>query len=101
MLRRSAHRISSACKYRPTTIPSLPRPVAHEQRLFSPMTYGVSSLASFLQRFSAATLLRNERIIDRYRTPYRFPTRIKAPISAPFLANFGEYPFYELRCIDL
>src|SRR5215212_7097187 len=40
MLRRSARQISSAYKYRPTTIPPLPRPVAHGQQLVSPTTYG-------------------------------------------------------------
>src|SRR5829696_2192660 len=39
MLRRSARRISLACTYRPTTIPPLPRPVAHGQQLASPTTY--------------------------------------------------------------
>src|SRR5215218_7291330 len=39
MLRRSARQISSAYKYRPTTIPPLPRPVAHGQQLVSPTTY--------------------------------------------------------------
>src|SRR5215212_6231561 len=39
MLRRSARRISLACKYRPTTIPPLPRPVAHGRQLASPTTY--------------------------------------------------------------
>ena len=54
-------------------------------------------MASFLQRFWAAILLRNKRTIDRFRALYRSPTRINGSISALFLAKFAEIAFLRTR----